>query len=63
MSDADKKTTLGRRVVAALVLVLAAWILLKLLVGFLGGVFATVVWGLVIVALLGAIVWALRALK
>jgi hypothetical protein len=56
----EEKTTssFGMRVLAALVLALAAWFLLKVIIGFVAGV-ATLV--AVIVAVV-AVVWAARTL-
>jgi hypothetical protein len=50
--------SIGARVLAALVLLVAAWVLLKLVIGFVAWVA-----GLVVVALaLIAVVWAVRVL-
>jgi hypothetical protein len=49
---------LGRKALAVLVLVLAAWILFKVAVGVVAAVF----WIVVVVLAIAAIVWALRVL-
>ncbi len=50
--------TFGRTVVAALVLLVAAWLLLKFVVGIAAFLFSIVL----IVLVIAAIVWALRVL-
>jgi len=57
-SSSSSKPSFGRRVIAFLVLVLAAWFLLKLIIGSL----ASVLWIAVMVGLIAAIVWAWRTL-
>ena len=49
---------LGRKALAVLVLILAAWILFKVAVGIVAAVF----WIVVVVLAIAAIVWALRVL-
>jgi hypothetical protein len=49
---------LGRKALAVLVLILAAWILFKVAVGVVAAVF----WIVVVVLAIAAIVWALRVL-
>jgi hypothetical protein len=49
---------LGRRMLAILVLVIAAWILLKIVIGIVAGLATIIVAVLAVVA----IVWALRVL-
>jgi hypothetical protein len=49
---------LGRKALALLVLVLAAWILFKVAVGVVAAVF----WIVVVVLAIAAVVWALRVL-
>ena len=56
-------SSLGRRAVAVLVLVVVAAIALKLLIGFLAGIVAFVFWIVVIVALVAAFLWARRTLR
>lgn len=63
MAKEKSDTTLGRRVVAALVLALAIWILLQLLLNFLGGLASSILWFSVIGVLVGAILWSLRRLR
>jgi len=48
----------GMRVVAALVLALAAWFLLKVIIGIVAGV----AWFVAVVVALVAVVWAARTL-
>ena len=50
--------SLGRRALAVLILVVAAWILLKMVIGLIAGLATTIV---AVVAVL-AIIWALRTL-
>lgn len=57
-SSSSSKPSIGRRVVALLVLVLAAWFLLKLIIASL----ASVLWIAVMVGLVAAIIWAWRTL-
>jgi hypothetical protein len=49
---------LGRKAIALLVLLVAAWILFKLVLG----VVAAVAWVVVVVLAIAAIVWAVRVL-
>jgi hypothetical protein len=54
----SSSSSLGKRAIAVLVLLLAAWILLKVLIGIAVAVF----WVVLAVAALVAIVWAIRVL-
>ena len=56
----EEKTgpTFGMRVVAALVLALAAWFLLKVVIGFIAGI----AWFVAVAVAIIAIVWATRTL-
>jgi hypothetical protein len=56
----EEKTgpTFGMRVVAALVLALAAWFLLKVVIGFVAGI----AWFVAVVVAIVAVVWAARTL-
>jgi hypothetical protein len=56
----EEKTgpTFGMRVVAALVLALAAWFLLKVVIGIIAGV----AWFVAVVVAIIAVVWAARTL-
>ncbi len=58
MNEASSKRSFGSTVVAALVLLLAAWLLLHFILGILSFLFST---ALLIVAVV-AVVWALRVL-
>jgi len=58
MNESASKRSFGSTVVAALVLVVAAWLLLHFILGILSFVFSTV---LLIVAVV-AVIWALRIL-
>ena len=49
---------LGRRALAILVLVIAAWILLKIVIGIVAGI----AWFVAVVVALVAVVWAARTL-
>ena len=48
----------GRKLLALVVLLLAAWVLFKLVLGFV----AAVAWILVVVLAIAAVVWAVRVL-
>jgi hypothetical protein len=48
----------GRKLLALLVLLVAAWILFKLVLGF----FAAIFWVVLVVLALAAVVWAVRVL-
>ena len=58
MDEKAAKPSLLKRLLALVVLVIAAWILLKFVIGLLAGL-ATII---VIVLCLFAVVWALRVL-
>jgi hypothetical protein len=49
---------LARKAVAGVVLLVAGWILLKIVLGFV----ATIAWIFVVVAAIAAVIWALRVL-
>jgi hypothetical protein len=51
-------SSLARRGLALLVLVIAAWILIKFIIGIVAAVF----WIVVVVLVIGALIWALRVL-
>lgn len=55
---ADTATALGKKLLAIAVLLVAAWVLFKLVLGFV----AAVAWILVAVLAVVAVVWALRVL-
>ena len=57
-SSSASSPSLGKRALAVLVLLVAAWILLKVVIGFVTAV-ATVV---VIVVAIAAVIWAIRLL-
>jgi len=57
-SSSSSKPSFGRRVFALLILVLAAWFLLKLIIASL----SSVLWIVVMVGLVAAIIWAWRTL-
>jgi len=54
----DLASQAGRKILAVGVLVLAAWVLFKLVLGFV----AAVAWVLVVILAVVAIIWALRVL-
>lgn len=56
MSDAAG--TLGRRLLAVVILAVAAWLLLKLVIGVIAGI----AWAVAVVVAIVAVVWALRQL-
>jgi hypothetical protein len=58
MDETAKKPSLLKRLLALVVLAIAAWILLKFVIGLLAGL-ATII---VIVLCIVAVVWALRVL-
>jgi hypothetical protein len=58
MTDTDTGSSLLQRVVAILVLAVAAWIILKVVIGVLVGIATTIV----VVLAVGAVVWALTKL-
>lgn len=58
MSMGDLASQAGRKILAVGVLVLAAWVLFKLVLGFV----AAVAWVLVVILAVVAIIWALRVL-
>ena len=55
---ADRASTLGRKLLAVAILLLAAWLLLKVVIGFV----TTIAWLLVAVLAVVAVLWALRTL-
>jgi hypothetical protein len=55
---AERATDLGKKAVALVVLLLAAWVLFKVVIG----VVAAVAWIAVVVIAIMAVVWALRVL-
>ncbi|MEI7559324.1 MAG: hypothetical protein WCJ63_01920 [Actinomycetes bacterium] len=58
---AKAKVSLSTRVVALLIIVVAVWVVLKLLIGFISGV--SVFWGFGLIGLGIGVLWALRALR
>jgi hypothetical protein len=56
--ETEKSASLGKRALAALILLVASYVLLKIVVGFVTAIAGTIA---VIVAI-GAIIWALRVL-
>ena len=58
MEEKTSGPSFGMRIVAALVLALAAWFLLKVVIGIIAGV----AWFVAIVVALVAVVWAARTL-
>jgi len=52
-------SSLGKRAIAAFVLLVGAWIAFKLIVGFIASIF----WIVLAIAAVVAIIWALRVLK
>jgi hypothetical protein len=57
-SETDRGPGLGARLLAVLILGIAAWILLKIVVGIIAGVF----WAVVAVAAVIAVIWAWRTI-
>ncbi len=54
----SSSSSLGKRAIAVLVLLIAAWIIFKVLIGIAIAVF----WVVLVVAAIVAIVWAIRVL-
>jgi hypothetical protein len=58
MEEESSGPSFGMRIVAALVLALAAWFLLKVVIGIIAGV----AWFVAVVVAIVAVVWAARTL-
>jgi hypothetical protein len=54
----ERATQAGRKLLAVVVLIIAAWVLFKLVLGFV----AAVAWIAVVVLAVIAVIWALRVL-
>ena len=61
--DGDEKRPILTRIVAVLVLLVAAAIAIRLVVGFVAGLLTTILWIVGLLALLVAILWARSTLK
>ena len=61
-SETSAFGTLGRRLVAWIILIAVAIIALKILIGIVTGIVMTVVWIAALAALAFAVVWALKRL-
>lgn len=59
MPETSRSSSILRRVVALVVLVVAAYVLFKVILGFLSGIFFVVL----VIAALVAVVWAYSTLK
>lgn len=57
-TSSSSGTSLGKRAIALLVLLVAAWILFKVVIGLISAVAV----GLVVVLAIVAVIWALRVL-
>ena len=57
-STPSRGSSLGKRAIAVLVLALAAWLLFKVILGFLAAV-GTV---LLVIVVIAAVIWAIRVL-
>ena len=57
-SETERGPGLGARLLAILILGIAVWILLKIVIGIIAGVF----WAVVAVAAVIAVIWAWRTL-
>ena len=55
---ADRASTLGRKLLAVAILLVAAWLLFKVVIGFV----ASIAWLLVAVLAVVSVLWALRPL-
>jgi hypothetical protein len=58
MSSTSSSSSLGKRAIAVLILLIAAWILIKAVIGIAVAVF----WVVLVVAAVIAVIWALRTL-
>ena len=58
MEEKQSTSSFGMRVLAALVLALAAWFLLKVVIGLVAGI----AWFVAVVVAIVAVVWAARTL-
>jgi hypothetical protein len=58
MEEKQSTSSFGMRVLAALVLALAAWFLLKVVIGIVAGI----AWFVAVVVAIVAVVWAARTL-
>jgi hypothetical protein len=56
--EATSSAGLGTKLIAVVVLLIAAWILFKIVLGFV----ATIAWVVVVVGAIVAVIWALRVL-
>jgi hypothetical protein len=56
--EATRSSGLGMKLIAAVVLLIAAWILFKIVLGFV----ATIAWVVVVIGAIFAVIWALRVL-
>jgi hypothetical protein len=56
--EEKSRSSLGMRLVAALILGLAAWFLLKVIIGIVAGI----AWFVAVVVAIVAVVWAVRTL-
>ena len=56
---ADAASAVGRKALAVLILVAAAYLLLKVAIGFVMGI----VWVIIAVIAIAGVIWALNALK
>jgi hypothetical protein len=52
-------SSLGRKAVAVVVLAVAAWLLLKVVIGLIAGI----AWIVVVVVLVGGVLWAINTLS
>ncbi|HXS44122.1 MAG TPA: hypothetical protein VN751_05820 [Solirubrobacteraceae bacterium] len=59
MQEENTGPSFGARVLAAVVLAIAAWFLLKVIIGLVAGV----AWFVAVVVALIAVVWAVRTLR
>ena len=58
MSSTSSSSSLGKRAIAVLILLIAAWILIKAVIG----IAVAVLWVVLVVAAVIAVIWALRTL-
>ncbi len=56
--EATRSSGFGMKIIAAVVLLIAAWILVKIVLGFV----ATIAWVVVVIGAIFAVIWALRVL-
>jgi hypothetical protein len=62
MNNRSESSSLGMKILAGVVLLVVAWIVLKLFFGILAGLIGTIIWIAVVGFLAIAAIWAWRTL-